>query len=103
MGFWGFGFNILFLLFDALGFYQCLSKEKMRCGERMESGPSKELRQTPSAERAREPRGECGVQFAKLRCCAYLQNCKLHACRRVGSTRLLDSKLINLMNYLVNN
>ena len=44
----------------------------------------------PSVERAREPRGECGVQFAML---SYLQTCKLHACRRVGSSRMLTAIL----------
>jgi|ADurb_Total_1213_FD_contig_61_399172_length_459_multi_1_in_0_out_0_1 hypothetical protein len=43
------------------------------------------------AERAREPRGECGGQVALLLCYAPLLNCNLHACRRVGSTRVLGS------------
>jgi hypothetical protein len=45
MGFWGLGFDIVFLLFSLWLFSQGSSKEKVGCAERMKSAPSKELRQ----------------------------------------------------------
>jgi hypothetical protein len=55
-GFLGFWFQYCVSAIFSLPFAPRLPEKKMGCGERMKPGPSKELRQTPPAEHARNQR-----------------------------------------------